>query len=190
MMKKYIALILVATTLVGCSTVQKTDTGSWVQGADEVNLKLAPKWFTEHSIENNNSIFAVATEYSTDLQFAIDKANSSAKRQLASQMDSQVNSMFKDYATEVGVTGNAEVAREIERTTRMVVARASIIGFKRDRFEIRKEGKGYRVFTRMIFTYDESNKLMAEAVRKNRVLNHSLGKADSFKELDEHTRVQ
>lgn len=190
MMKKYIALALVATTLVGCGTTHKTETGSWVQGADNVNLSLAPDWFTQHMATDNNSIFAVATEYSMDLQFAIDKANSSAKRQLASQIDSQVNSMFKDYATEVGATGNAEVSREIERTSRMVVARASIIGFKRDRFEIRREGKGYRVFTRMIFAYDESNKLMAEAVRRNRVLNHSLGKSDSFKELDEHTRLQ
>ena len=191
-MKKVILAAMIAAALTGCGTTSTSSNSmfgpsEWRQGSDNVDTSIAPAWFTEYRTKDDANIFAVATEYSTDLQFAIDKANLSAKRQIAAQMDSTISSMMKDYATESGSATNAEVMREVERVTRQVTAQAQIIGFKRDRFEIKREGKGYRVYSRMIFPYDDSNKILAETIRRNKMLKLQFDKSEAFRELDHHT---
>jgi hypothetical protein len=194
-MKKVIIAASIAAALTGCGTTTTSSNtmfgpSEWRQGADNVDTSIAPAWFTEYRTKDDANIFAVASEYSTDMQFAIDKANLSAKRQIAAQMDSTISSMMKDYATESGSASNADVMREIERVTRQVTAKAQIIGFKRDRFEIKREGKGYRVFSRMIFPYDDSNKILAETIRRNKMLKLQLDKSEAYRELDHHTGTE
>jgi hypothetical protein len=191
-MKKVIlaASIAAAAMLTGCGTTSSNSLlgpSEWRQGSDNVDTSIAPAWFTEYRTKDDANIFAVSTEYSSDLQFAIDKANLSAKRQIAAQMDSTISSMMKDYATESGSATNGDVMREVERVTRQVTAQAQIIGFKRDRFEIKREGKGYRVYTRMIFPYDDSNKILAETIRRNKMLKLQFDKSEAYRELDHHT---
>jgi hypothetical protein len=194
-MKKVIIAASIAAALTGCGTTTTSSNSmfgpsEWRQGSDNVDTSIAPAWFTEYRTKDDANIFAVASEYSTDMQFAIDKANLSAKRQIAAQMDSTISSMMKDYATESGSSSNAEVMREVERVTRQVTAKAQIIGFKRDRFEIKREGKGYRVFSRMIFPYDDSNKILAETIRRNKMLKLQFDKSEAYRELDHHTGTE
>jgi len=168
-----LALIVSACgSLKGQNTVEleKTDTG-------------IPEWYTKE-IKEPNALYGVAAESSSDLQFAVDKAMLSAKRELASNFSSEVDAMLKDFSAEVGTKG--EVMNDINRTTKMVVNRVNLIGVTRSQFVIFKTSDSkYRVFVQLRYATDDSNKILLEEIRKNQRLNLKLQSSKSFKELEE-----
>ena len=181
-MKKVILVTAIAAALSGCGSAPLVGVnGTWIQGSEKQDVLIAPTWFTEILTKDDGYIFANGS------QFAIDKATLSAKSQLASQVNSTIGSMMKEYTAESGLTGDSDIQREVERTTRTITNTQIMVGFKREKIEVRREGKGYRVFTRMIFPYNDTNKLMAQAIKDNKVLKNKFDSSKAFRELDRET---
>ena len=164
---KLLAVVLVLGSLVGCSSTPLVDKkAEWVQGTDRVDKTMAPEWFTMHLTNDDNHIFAVATEYSADYQFAIDRAMMAAKVNLAAQINQRVESEMNSYIQESGSGGDVDdINRNVERKSRVVVDTTSLVGYKRDKIEVRREGKGYRVYVRLIYNITDANKLAQNAVK-------------------------
>lgn len=164
-MKKVILAAMIAAALTGCGTTSLVDKkADWVQGSDSVDKAMAPEWFTMHLANDNSHIFAVATEYSADYQFAIDRAMMAAKINLAAQINQRVESEMNSYIAESGTGGDADdIERNVERKSRAVVDTTLLVGYKRDKIEVRREGKGYRVYVRLVYNYTDSNQLRAFA---------------------------
>lgn len=165
-MKKLLT-ILVLVALTGCSSVSLVDKkADWVQGSDKVDTTLAPEWFTMHLANDNSHIFATATEYSADYQFAIDKAMLAAKAQLAAQVNDRIK---MDTETKIAEEGNGtdidDVERSTSRVTRSTVDSTLIVGYKRDKIDVRREGRGYRVYVRLVYDYTDNNKLVQQSQR-------------------------
>lgn len=166
-MKKVMLVAMIAAALTGCGTTSLVDKkADWVQGSDKVDLAMAPEWFTMHLANDNTHIFATATDYSADYQFAIDKTMLAAKANLAAQINNRIQ---MDAATYIAEEGNEtdidDVTRKTERTTTMKVDSTSIVGYKRDKIEVRREGRGYRVFVRLVYDYTDSNKILQNSQR-------------------------
>ncbi len=166
-MKKIFTLVLIAAALTGCGTTSLVDKkADWVQGSDKVDTALAPEWFTMHLANDNSHIFATATEYSADYQFAIDKAMLAAKAQLAAQVNNRIN---METETKIAEEGNGtdidDVERSTSRVTKGIVDSTLIVGYKRDKIEVRREGRGYRVYVRLIYDYTDNNKLVQQSQR-------------------------
>lgn len=166
-MKKVILAAMIAAALTGCGTTSLVEKkADWVQGSDKVDLTMAPEWFTMHLANDGSHIFAVATEYSADYQFAIDKAMLAAKAQLASQVNNRIKMDTDTFIAEEGNgTDIDDVERKTQRTTSSRVDSTLIVGFKRDKIETRREGRGYRVYVRLVYDYTDSNKLVQQAQR-------------------------
>jgi hypothetical protein len=127
---------------------------------------MAPEWFTMHLANDGSHIFATATEYSADYQFAIDKAMLAAKAQLASQVNNRIKMDTDTFIAEEGNgTDIDDVDRKTSRTTSSKVDSTLIVGFKRDKIEVRREGRGYRVYVRLVYDYTDNNKLVQQAQR-------------------------
>jgi hypothetical protein len=180
-MKKAFAIAMIATALTGCSTTSLvSQSASWAQGADKVNVSIAPEWFTMHLVNDGSNIFAVATEYSADYQFAIDKAMLAAKAQLAAQVNNRINMDTETSITEEGsATDLDDIDRNTKRVTKSTVDSTLIVGFKRDKLEVRQEGRGYRVFIRLVYDYTENNKIVQQAQRLEKRKAKELAKAQS-----------
>jgi hypothetical protein len=188
-MRYFVLSICVAIAIValsGCGTFETNtklalnapEFGSKPSQGDEVKY---PDWFTKK--EKDGALYAVATEYSKDFQFAVDKAMLSAKRELAANFSSHTSAMLKDYAAEVGELDSA-VIREIDRTTKMVVSNVNLVGVQRVNYRVQYEKDGYRAFVRLRYATDDSNKLLLGEVKRNRQLNAKLQASKSFKELE------
>jgi hypothetical protein len=95
--------------------------------------------------------------------------------------------MFKDYVAEVGEMDSGMI-REIDRTTKLIVNKVNLVGVQRTNFLIvhSKDG-GYRAFVKLKYTTDESNKLLVQEIKKNKVLNAKLQASKSFKEMEVET---
>lgn len=166
-MKKLLTLVLIGAALTGCSSTSLVEKkADWVQGSDKVDTSLAPEWFTMHLANDGSHIFATSTEYSADYQFAIDKAMLAAKAQLAAQVNDRIK---MDTETRIAEEGNGtdidDVERSTSRVTRSTVDSTLIVGYKRDKIEVRREGRGYRVYVRLVYDYTDNNKLVQQSQR-------------------------
>ncbi len=180
----YVAVPLVL-ALTGCSTFNSgpsvTETKFF---SNELDL---PKWYTEAPKKDNTALYSVATEYSNDSQFSVDKAMLSAKRELASNYSSHVSAMMKDYALESGVLGKGVANADIERTTRLIVAKVNLIGVQRENFVVIKENNGFRTFVKLRLAMDDSNKAMLAEIQRNQAMYMQFRASKSFRELDAQT---
>ena len=180
----YIVMPLVI-SLSACSTIKDGPSVSETKMfSNEVDY---PKWYAEAPKKDDSAIYGVGTEYSNDFQFSVDKAMLSAKRELASNYSSYTSAMMKDFAVESGVLGKGVANADIERTTRLIVAKVNLVGVQRQNFTVVKEGSGFRAFVRLRFSADESNKIMLAEVQRNAALYAQLRASKSFRELDKQT---
>jgi hypothetical protein len=148
---------------------------------DEVKY---PSWYTKTPKDaKSGELYAVATEYSKDMQFSVDKTMLSAKRELASMFSSHVSSLFKEFTTEIGES-DGDVIREIERTTKKVIKEVNLVGVERTQFKVQHDvNGGYRTWVQLRYSVDNTNKLLVSEIKKNRQLNAKLQSSKAFKEL-------
>jgi hypothetical protein len=111
----------------------------------------------------------------------------SAKRELASNYSSHVSAMMKDYALESGVLGKGVANADIERTTRLIVAKVNLIGVQRENFVVIKENNGFRTFVKLRLAMDDSNKAMLAEIQRNQAMYMQFRASKSFRELDAQT---
>jgi len=185
MKKSLFAVASVAVLLTACgSNPPKTamDSSSlFGKGAQTGDVVRFPDWYTTKP--SDDALYSVASEYSSDLQFSVDKAMLSAKRELAGKYSSYVSAMMKDFTAEIG---NADgVNRDIERTTKLLIAQVNLVGIQRIHFETRHEGRGFRTFVQLRYSLDDSNRLLVEKIRADKRLDLALRKSASFRELED-----
>jgi hypothetical protein len=140
-----------------------------------------PDWYVTGAESDDKGIYSVASEYSSDFQFSVDKSMLSAKRELAANFSSYISAMMKDFATE---SGDSVARADLDRTTKMIVSRINLIGVQRTNFKVVHERNGYRAFVKLRYSVDESNRLLMAEIRKNQALYAKFRSSDSFKELD------
>jgi hypothetical protein len=121
------------------------------------------------------------------MQFAVDKAMMSAKRELASNFSSHIDSLMKDYSAQAG--GNDSIVlQEINRTTKLTINRVNLIGVQRTNFRVDREGNGYRAYVKVRYSADDSNKILLDEIRRNQKLNHKFESSKAFKELEDSVK--
>jgi len=189
-MKKSFVMLPLVLALTACGSLKygvelesKSPFTSSPKTGDEVKY---PSWYTEKY--KDGALYAVASEYSKDMQFAVDKATLSAKRNLASNFSSHVSAMMKDYATEVGE--DSSVMREIDRTTKLIVNKVNLVGIQKTNFKIEHEKEGYRAWIQLRYSVDDTNKLLMAEIKRNRQLETKLSASKSFRELEKETNPE
>jgi len=185
MKKSLFAVVSVAVLLSACgSNPPKTamDSSSlFGKGAQTGDVVRLPSWYTEKP--SDDALYSVSSEYSSDLQFSVDKAMLSAKRELAGKYSSYVSAMMKDFTAEIG---NADgVNRDIERTTKLLIAQVNLVGLQRTQFETRHEGRGFRTFVQLRYSLDDSNRLLIQKIQSDKKLEMALRKSAAFRELED-----
>jgi hypothetical protein len=194
-MKHYqgITLSAVALILIACSS-PKFGTAEYAEIQEQQRQKMllkqveqtidkSPKWFLEPPVESN-AIYSVATDYSTDLQFAIDKSMLNAKVGLATQISNKVSSKMKEFAQEVGAGSDAQVVKEIERVSTELVTEVNLSGFTTAKREIIQQGSGYRSYVMLRYPLGEANKMVVEQTKKNAILDSKIRASKAFQELE------
>lgn len=183
MKKSLFAVVSVAVLLSACgSNPPKTamDSSSlFGKGAQTGDVVRFPSWYTTKP--SDDALYSVASEYSGDLQFSVDKAMLSAKRELAGKYSSYVSAMMKDFTAEIGDGTN----RDIERTTKLLIAQVNLVGIQRTEFETRHEGRGFRTFVQLRYSLDDSNRLLIQKIQSDKKLEMALRKSAAFRELEE-----
>jgi hypothetical protein len=187
-MKKTLVILPLVLAMTACSSL-KYEAGMEFKapefgGGGQQDEVAYPDWYTDTPKKDDQALYAVASEYSKDFQFSVDKAMLSAKRELASNFSSHIDGMMKDFSAELGDV-DSSVVNDINRTTKMVISRVNLVGVQRVNFKVVHEKAGYRSFVKLRYATDESNRLLLNEIKRNRKLSAKLEASKSFKELEE-----
>jgi len=110
-------------------------------------LSEAPNWYTEPPQDKEN-IYASGFASDSSLQFAMEVADLSAKRSLASQLSSTINGKSRYYR---GANGkNLSEIAAIDKITNV-----NLGGYKRQEIEVEEEEGQYNVY--VLLAYPLSN---------------------------------
>ena len=183
-MKKALIVLPLVVAMTACSSFKhKTSVeleAPKIFGSSDNEVKY-PDWYVASPESDDSGIYAVASEYSSDFQFSVDKTMLSAKRELAANFSSHISAMMKDFASE---SGDSVARADLDRTTKMIVSRINLIGVQRVNFKVVHEKTGYRAFVKLRYSADESNRLLMAEIRKNQALYAKFKSSNAFKELD------
>ena len=167
-MSKVLVSLLIAVTLVGCSStgVKIADGNKTIETTKPPTVDM-PAWYLDVPREEA-AMYAAATEMSTDLQFSIDRALMSAKRELAFKLENEVSQKFRDYTAETGSGETGTINKDTERLTISNSKFVNLVGVERVRTHVVREGNRYRAFVLVRYSLDASNKIHANYMAKHR----------------------
>lgn len=191
---KTISMSLLSVLIAACTSTPPYGTAEYAAYQEQARKKAAakqaeqtidsaPEWFLQPPTDNA-FMYAVATDYSSDLQFALDKAILSAKVGLASQVSNKVSSTMKEFAVEAGVAEDAQYNREIERASKEVISEVNLGGFNVANRQIITQGTGYRAYVLLRIPVIDMNKAIVEQTKKNAVLDAKAKATKAFQELE------
>ena len=147
------AIILVGLTLGACSkTVNKGEKVSKLYLEDS---SVAPKWFQKYPLDNDDTIYAVATGLAEDMQLSVDKAVHDAKLELADKMFHKINADFKRFITDSGNITSGNTVQETTKISQNVIERVMVNKYKIINKQILNVGGKYRTF--VLLEYDVNN---------------------------------
>ena len=150
----------------------------------ETTISKTPSWVLQPP-QDANAIYTSGTEASPDMQMAMDMAVLTAKRALAFQLGARTSAMMKDFAGQTGNGSDSDVVREIDRVTKSVAAEVNVAGYIREKSEIIAEGKNFRAFALLRYPIGDANKIVADQVRKSKVLDTKLKASKAFQDLEQ-----
>ena len=186
--KQYLLLSAAAIALTACGSTDKLTKVALIEEQREMvedQIDTMPKWFTKIPVKNE-SIFAVGTAVTPDLQLSYDIAVLNAKTTLADRINGKVRSQTKNFMAKVGNTDlDAAVMNEVEKVTKNVIADVDVAGYAVSEAEIFPDGTQYRAFVLLEYNDVEAEKIIVNRLRKDRLLYSKLRANKAFKELDE-----
>jgi len=162
----------------GCSTVDKVVNGDdrMVEvPTSQIEELQIPAWFEAKESGDSKTLVVTATNVSKDMQFAIDKAELSAKVQLAQKLGTDVDSLVRESTLESGY-GVKDVDTEIDRVSRAKTSQ-KIGFFRRDNMKIIREGEYYRAYVMISLDVEEGRRLTLEPASES-------SREERLKELD------
>lgn len=139
-MKKTLLCLSLVTVLVGCSSTKTVPIDRV-----KVNKFDVPEWYVTLPKEEKY-VFAAASETSTDMQFAIDKATMAASREIAFKLKGSITENFKEQSIESKFTKSDALAKNTERIYNAETKQVSIAGVQKVNSVVVREGDNYRAF--------------------------------------------
>ena len=125
------------------------------KGVDVDTVKLrggseVPDWFFDYP-KDDEWVYGVATGYSEDMQFAIDKGIHDAKIMIADKLQNYINGDFKRYIEDSGSVVSGNTVQQTTKMSQSVIDELDMGGYTIVNKVVLNEGLQYRSFVLMKF---------------------------------------
>lgn len=134
--------------------------------------------------EDPNYLFAAATATSRDLQLAVNKAKTEARRDVASQMEVRIQGLTKKFDEEVGLGEDAELLASYKQATKEVISQ-TLNGARAREQSTSKEGTVWRACVLMELPIGAANAALASKIKANKAMYTRFRASQAFEELEE-----
>jgi len=157
--------------------------------ANKEQVEKIPDWYLKMP-KSEDSIYAVGTSATPDLQLSVDMAILMAKTTLADRFQSQLRSQTKNFIAKVGSTAvDTTVINELERVTKNLVADTDVSGYSVVENVVQSAGNQFRAYVLLKYNDEEASKVLMNRLKKDRMLMAKLRSNSAFKELDRNVEA-
>ena len=181
MNRSVVAAVLFVLAITGCGGGSKIVDLTPVPNSEI--LKRAPNWFTDVP-QDPNYLFAAATATSSDMQLAINKAQTEGRNQLAQQMEVKFNGLQKRFQEEVGVGDGSEYLDQFTLAYKSVVSTV-LHGSRISKQDLQQERQIWRSYVLMEMPIGEANQQLMAKIKANQNLYTRFRATEAFDELDD-----
>lgn len=191
-MKKLILVSAVLLSLTGCFGGKKTATRN--DKPKITNIDKLPKWILEPDVKDGVAAVGMAQPSRGGLQFQIPKAETDARANIATKIQSTISRVTKQSLREANVNGVNDVEDVFTQASKEVVADIPLSGAKRINMHQDKDGTLYihmKLTTEDYTQYlKNSQKIYEERLQKANLSRENLNRAQEatkalFEELEE-----
>jgi hypothetical protein len=151
-------------------------------GVGQVTNVAVPDWFV--NVPNDpNYLYAATTATSTQMDMALLNSKSEADNDLAGQIQTRVNSMFKRFREEVGVGEDADMMAMSTAVSKAIVSESLQRASTRQQ-EVRQEGKLYRTYILKELPIGEVQSATLDKIKSQKDMYTRFRASQGFKELE------
>ena len=169
-----VSFVLMAIMLIsGCSK-------SEIKMGDDIQV---PEWFSTPP-EDPNYLYATATATSRDMQMAINSAKEGGRVEIARQLETKINSMFKRFREEVGAGEDAEFLTQTTDVSKSVTSKV-LSGSRAAKTKSVKEGMIFRAYVLVEMPIGAANTALMDAIKKQEHIYTRFRASQGFQELED-----
>lgn len=189
-----LALSLAATMLSACSGTpekgslaeaqwlkEKAIEGKTKQMAEVIDS--APEWYAQPKCDAQ-SLCAVASATSSDMQLSIDKAVMDAKFIVADKLKGTITANMKVYVEESGAGDDPMLNQEVSKVISNAMSAVSLAGYEVAHSKTLPERGKFRTFVALKYPLGEGNQIVLAETHKNRLVESKLRASKAFAELE------
>ena len=137
-----------------------------------------PDWYTE-TPDDPNHVFSSQSAMSQRMQVAVDKATTSARGDVASKLETQVEGMSKSFTEEIGDDMRQQFV-ETQKTVTSRVLRGTNVSQKEI---LQKDNGTYQAFVLMEMPIGKAAKEMMSKIKQNDEMYTRFRSSQAFKEM-------
>jgi hypothetical protein len=147
-----------------------------------------PDWYSNPKCQMEYVLCSTATATSLDLQMAVDKATLDAKAATADKLTSLASGKMKRFREEIGAQDDPQLNEQASRVTSNLFVDVDLSGYRTPKQEVQADGGRYRAYVLVEYPIGEANKLLMDAVRRNKELETRFRASDAYRELEEDVK--
>ncbi|MCS6988254.1 MAG: hypothetical protein NZM06_01935 [Chloroherpetonaceae bacterium] len=178
------AALLLALFAIGCGgqkALQKADLGD------------IPDWYAnpprDPNPDNPKMLYGTATETSQDMQFAINKAETGARSNVARQLESTIQGLMAKFREETG-TGQdpqlLQMSTEVEKT----IVNTKLSGARIAKQHIVRDGNLYRAYVLVEYSTEAAKKALIDEIKRNEQAYTRYRASKAFADLEREISKQ
>jgi len=185
--------VVLSLLIAGCATVQPgSPEAIYLDHQEQKHLLKkqagesvaeAPPWFSELP-PDGIKIYSATTNYSTDMQLAIDKGIQDAKGQIADKLQGVISGKTKQFIAESGAADNVQVVSDLQKISSNLFANVNLAGYSVQKQKVIPQGTGFRSYVLLSYPLGEANRILLEKIKQNTVLNSKLAATEAYAELE------
>ena len=141
-----------------------------------------PDWFLNIP-EDPGYLYAVATASSKSMDMALDTARHASRTDLAGQISTKVQSLFKRFREEVGAGEDSELTAMTTAVSKEIVSEL-LTGAKPVKQDLSKEGSLYHAYVLSEMSVGAVNSTVVDQTKENRNMYTRFRASQGFKELE------
>ncbi|MGQ9806091.1 MAG: LPP20 family lipoprotein [Chlorobiales bacterium] len=178
------SLLLLFGVAAGCGgqkAIQKADLGD------------IPDWFMnpprDSNIDNPKMLYGAATEVSQDMQFAINKAETAARSNIARQLETTVKGLMAKFREETGSGQDPQLLQmstEVEKN----IVNTKITGTRIAKQQIVRDGNLFRAYVLVEYSTEAAKRALIDDIKKNEQAYTRYRASKAFADLEEEVEKQ
>lgn len=180
-MKKNMFYILVCSFFVVDCGGSKITNEATIKASGQFDVDV-PDWYLTPP-ENETILYQPAVGNSKDMQLAVNKATTEARREIGTILEARIMSMQKKFEEETGSGKDAELLASFTQTVKVIVS-TTLYGTKISKQKIKTDGSTYTAYVLMELPLSGARAELLNKIKGNDQMYTRYRATQSFKDLD------